>query len=118
VWSQRRADSILLTRITTTGTNSDFKKTSFMKNYIDLPTSVLADGVFSCVFNLSNVAFRITASKFNCKFCLETPNKSKSETAEHFKLLGLKMFEKKEKVKRKIGSGKKCALSSSKVRAA
>jgi hypothetical protein len=61
------------------------------------------------------------------KFCLENPNKSKSETVEHFKLLGFKIptfyrtikrFAKQEKVERKIGSGKKFALSSSKVRAA
>jgi hypothetical protein len=61
------------------------------------------------------------------KCCPENPNKSKSETVEHFKLLGFKIstiyhtitkFEKQEKVERKIGSGKKCALSSSKVRAA
>jgi DeoR/GlpR family transcriptional regulator of sugar metabolism len=60
------------------------------------------------------------------KFCLENPNKSKS-TVEHFKLLGVKIptiyrtikrFEKQEKVERKIGSGKKFALASSKVRAA
>jgi hypothetical protein len=53
------------------------------------------------------------------------PNKSKSETIEHFKLLGFKIpaiyrtikrFEKQEKVEKKIGSQKKCALSSSKVR--
>jgi hypothetical protein len=61
------------------------------------------------------------------KFGLQNPNKSKSETVEHFKLLGFKIptiyrtikrFEKQEKVERKIGTGKKCALSSSKVRAA
>jgi hypothetical protein len=60
-------------------------------------------------------------------FCLENPNKSKSKTVKDLKLLGFKIptiyrkikrFEKQEKVKRKIGSGKKCALSSSKVRAA
>jgi hypothetical protein len=47
--------------------------------------------------------------------CLENPNKSKSETVEHFKLLGFKIptiyrtikrFEKEEKVERKIGSAK------------
>jgi hypothetical protein len=57
----------------------------------------------------------------------KTMVKSKSETVEHFKLLEFKIliiyrrvkrFEKQEKVKRKIGSEKKCAFSSSKVRAA
>jgi hypothetical protein len=47
-------------------------------------------------------------------------------TVEHFKVLGFKIptiyrtikrFEKQEKVERKICSGKKCALSSSKVHA-
>jgi hypothetical protein len=61
------------------------------------------------------------------RFCLENSNKSKSETAEHFKRLRFKIptiyrtskrFEKQEKVEKKISSGKKCALSSSKVRAA
>jgi hypothetical protein len=61
------------------------------------------------------------------KFCLENPNKSKSETVGHFKLVGFKIptinwtikrFEKQEKVEKKIGSGKKCALSSLKVHAA
>jgi hypothetical protein len=61
------------------------------------------------------------------KFCLGNPSKCKSETVEHFKLLGfkiattyrtIKMCEKEEKVERKIGSGKKCALSSSKAPAA
>jgi hypothetical protein len=60
------------------------------------------------------------------KFCVENPNKSKSKTVEHFKLLGFKIptiyrrikrFEYHEKVERKIGSGKKCALSPSKFRA-
>jgi hypothetical protein len=54
-------------------------------------------------------------------FCLENPNKSKSETVGHFKLLGLKIptiyrtikrFGKQKKVERGIGSRKKCALSS------
>jgi hypothetical protein len=49
------------------------------------------------------------------KFCLENLNKSKSETVEHFKLLGcktptiyrtIKRFEKQEKLERKIDSGK------------
>jgi hypothetical protein len=63
------------------------------------------------------------------KFCLENSNKSKNETVdvEHFKLLGfnipiifltIKRFEKQEKMERNIGSGKKCAFSSSKVHAA
>jgi hypothetical protein len=55
------------------------------------------------------------------KFCLETPNKSKSETDEHFKLLGFKILlshNKKVWEARKFGSGKKCTLSSFKVRAA
>jgi hypothetical protein len=58
------------------------------------------------------------------KFCLENPNKSKSENVYYFKLLlGFKIptiyrtrFEKQEKVERKSGSGEKCAFSSSKVR--
>jgi transposase len=58
------------------------------------------------------------------KFCLENPNKNKSETVEYFKLLEfktptiyrtIKRFEKQEKVEKKIGSGKKCALSLSKI---
>jgi hypothetical protein len=63
------------------------------------------------------------------KFCLEKPNKSKSETVEHFKfkLMGfksptiyrtIKRFEKQEKVERKNWFREKCSLSSSKVRAA
>jgi hypothetical protein len=52
------------------------------------------------------------------KFYLENPNKIKSETVEHFKLLGfktptihrtIKRFEKQQKGK--IGSGTQCALS-------
>jgi DNA-binding transcriptional regulator YhcF (GntR family) len=61
------------------------------------------------------------------KFWLENPNKNKSETVEHFKLLEfktptinrtIKRFEKQEKVEKKIGSGKICALSLSKIRVA
>jgi hypothetical protein len=56
------------------------------------------------------------------KFCLEKPNESKSETVEYYKLLEFKIptiyrtierFKNQENVERKIGSGKKCALSSS-----
>jgi predicted DNA-binding transcriptional regulator AlpA len=62
-----------------------------------------------------NVSFRITASKFNCKILPRKSIKSKSETVEHFKLLGFKIstiyrtigrFKKQEKVEKKIGSGK------------
>jgi hypothetical protein len=60
----------------------------------------------------------IRSSDVKRGFCLEDPNKSKTE---HFKLLGFKIptiyrtiivqqrFEKQEKVERKIGSAKKCA---------
>jgi DNA polymerase III alpha subunit (gram-positive type) len=53
------------------------------------------------------------------KFCLEHPNKSKSETLEYFKLLKfqkltiyrkIKRFEKQENVEKKISFGQKCAL--------
>jgi hypothetical protein len=60
------------------------------------------------------------------KFCLENPNKRKSETVEYYKLLEykkptsyctIKRFQKQENVERKVGSGQKCALSLSKARA-
>jgi hypothetical protein len=103
-------------RLTTTATNSDSKENSFMKNTIDLPSSIL----LKC-------RFQIQPRNFIVNFCLENPNLSKNETVELFKLLQFKIlpiyrtiirFEKQEKVKRKIGSRKKCALSSSEVRAA
>jgi AraC-like DNA-binding protein len=80
---------------------------------------------FNGFFNLNK---KSSINKYQTKkFCLENPNKSKSETLEHFKLLVIKIptiyrtikrFENQEKVEKKIGSGKKCAFSSSKVRAA
>jgi hypothetical protein len=110
-----------ITTAATTAINSDSKKTiDYRQNFAQTRNS-------QTFLICQSIAFRITATKFNCKFCLENPNKSKSETVEHFKLRRFKIhtiyrtikrFEKQEIVERKIGSGKKCALSSSKVRAA
>lgn len=64
--------------------------------------------------------------KLICKFCEENPNKTKSEVFKHFNDMGFKktfiyntmnLFEHNKSVERKPGSGKKCSLQDSKVRA-
>jgi hypothetical protein len=83
-----------------------------------------SDAVFSCVFNLSKCP-ELQRRNLSEKCCLENPNKRRNKNIEPFKLLGFKIpsiyrtiirFEKQEKEERKIGSGKNCALSSSKAR--
>jgi hypothetical protein len=57
--------------------------------------------------------------KYLVYFRLEYPNKSQSKTVEYFKLNGIQetWFLEARKCGKKIGSGRKCGLSSFKVRA-
>jgi hypothetical protein len=82
-----------------------------MKNTIDLPSSIL---------RRRRILVRFEFVKMSLS--MKTQIKGKRETFEHFKLLSFKIFtikrfEKQKKQERKIDSGKKCALLSSKVRA-
>jgi hypothetical protein len=64
----------------------------------------------------------LQCQKLIVKMFLQNPNKSKSETTgiqdSYYLSYINKRFDKQERVERKIGSGKKCSLSSSKVHAA
>lgn len=64
--------------------------------------------------------------KLICDYCEKNPTKSRSDIYHHFHDMGfkktfiynaIKSFENKKSVERKIGSGKKCALQDSKIRA-
>jgi hypothetical protein len=72
-------------RVTTTAKNSDSKKTSFMKILFIYHHQFCANA------ELMRFLFvKMTLSELQrvVKFCLKNPNKSKSDTVEHFKLLG------------------------------